>query len=107
MPHWAGRVVAKSIETCGIPAVSVLLYAVLAAGPAGPGALAASGTRAPVLVGLLALNSSAICTGIGAGTLIGGLAARSGATTMFATAAGPALAALAHLALTAGERAAA
>ncbi|MFE6871265.1 MFS transporter [Kitasatospora sp. NPDC057692] len=111
-------------------------YAVLAVGLAGLGGLAASGTRAPALVGLLAvawgagswcqtppqqhrliaaapgeaplvvaLNSSAIYTGIGAGTLIGGLAERSGAAVMFATAAGLALAALAYLSLTAGERA--
>ncbi|WP_380282065.1 MFS transporter [Kitasatospora purpeofusca] len=110
-------------------------YVVMAAGLAGLGALAASGARVPVLVGVLmvawgagswcqtppqqhrliaaapgeaplvvALNSSAIYTGIGAGTLVGGLTARPGATMMYATAAGLAVAALVYLLVTAGER---
>ncbi|MFF8770704.1 MFS transporter [Kitasatospora sp. NPDC015120] len=108
---------------------------VMAAGLAGLGALAATGTREPVLAGLLmvawgagswcqtppqqhrliaaapgeaplvvALNSSAVYAGIGAGTVVGGLTAGPGATAMYATAAGLALVALAYLLLTAGER---
>ncbi|MER7706830.1 MFS transporter [Kitasatospora sp. NPDC097605] len=124
---------AAGLATDRVGGVRVLAvgYAVMAGGLAGLGALAATGVRGPVLVGLLtmawgagswcqtppqqhrliaaapgeaplvvALNSSAIYVGIGAGTLIGGLTARPG----FATAAALALVALVHLLLTAGER---
>ncbi|MER6361748.1 MFS transporter [Kitasatospora sp. NPDC001527] len=63
--------------------------------------IAAAPGEAPLVV---ALNSSAIYAGIGAGTLTGGLTARSGAVTMYATAAGLAVLALVYLLLTAGER---
>ncbi|MET9403727.1 MFS transporter [Kitasatospora sp. NPDC002965] len=107
-------------------------YLVMAVALGGLGLLAASGTRAPVLVGLLALawgasswcqtppqqhrliaaapqeaplvvalNSSAIYAGIGAGTLSGGLTVHSGAAALYATATGLALLALLYLLLTA------
>ncbi|MFE7190450.1 MFS transporter [Kitasatospora sp. NPDC057595] len=128
---------AAGLATDRLGGVRVLTagYVVMAAGLAGLGALAATGTHAPALVGLLmvawgagswcqtppqqhrliaaapgeaplvvALNSSAIYIGIGTGTLIGGLTAGPGATTMYVVAAGLALLALAYLSLTAGER---
>ncbi|MGW2544547.1 hypothetical protein ACWC5I_27625 [Kitasatospora sp. NPDC001574] len=60
--------------------------------------IAAAPQEAPLVV---ALNSSAIYAGIGAGTLSGGLTVHSGAAALYATATGLALLALLYLLLTA------
>jgi DHA1 family inner membrane transport protein len=60
---------------------------------------------APQEAGLVvALNASCIYVGIGAGTLLGGITAASGATTMYCTGAGLAVAALVYLRVTARSR---
>jgi DHA1 family inner membrane transport protein len=62
--------------------------------------IAAAPHEAPLVV---ALNSSAIYVGIGAGTLLGGLTVSSGTTTMYATATALAVLALTYLLATAGR----
>ncbi|MEU5977020.1 MFS transporter [Streptomyces sp. NPDC047315] len=85
-----------------LPAVAVLAAAWGAASwcqtpPQQHRLIGAAPDQAPLLV---ALNSSAIYLGIGAGTLVGGLALPTGAGAMFAAAAVLALAALAWLTAT-------